>query len=53
MPHIHGVAWILKSYLVEKGFIDGDGFLCAKENGEATVKLADQLISCQIPNDFL
>ena len=48
MPHIHGVAWILQSYLDEKGF--KDGFLCDKKNSKATAELADRLISCQFPN---
>ena len=48
MPHIHGVAWILRSYL-DKTKIK-DGILCKMENSKATAELADKLISCQLPN---
>ena len=49
MPHIHGVAWMEQSFLEEKGIIK-DKFLCDKQNGEATARLADELISCQLPD---
>ena len=48
MPHIHGVAWISQTELDKRTI--KDGLLCAKKNSEAVVKLADQLISCQLPN---
>ena len=51
MPHIHGVAWIDKSYLKKEFGIKEETFLCAEENSMATAKLADRLISCQLPND--
>lgn len=45
MPHIHGVAWIEESYLQKKGLSDpiSDG------NSQKVIELADELISCCIP----
>ena len=48
MPHIHGVAWISQTELDKRTI--KDGLLCAKKNSEAVVTLADQLISCHLPN---
>ena len=48
MPHIHGVAWISQTELDKRTI--KDGLLCAKKNNEAVVKLADQLITCHLPN---
>ena len=44
MPHIHGVAWIEKEWLQDFG-INGE----LLENPEKAAELADQLLSCQLP----
>ena len=46
MPHIHGVAWITENRLNENGF--KDKFLC-DGTPENIIKLADDLVSCQVP----
>ena len=45
-PHIHGVAWILQLWLDDKGF--GNKNLCEAPE-EKVAELADELISCQLP----
>ena len=45
-PHIHGVAWILQSWLDEEGF--GKENLCQAPE-KKVAKLADKLISCHLP----
>ena len=45
-PHIHGVAWIDEDWLNKNGFKDIP--ICDAEDSVVT-KLADLLISCQIP----
>ena len=44
MPHIHGVAWIEKSWLEERGIT---GYL--SDQIDKAVELASELISCQVP----
>ena len=46
LPHIHGICWITKKELSERG-IEGD----LMDNEEAALKLADELISCALPED--
>ena len=45
-PHIHGVAWILQSWLDDEGF--GNKNLCDAPE-KKVAELADKLISCQLP----
>ena len=45
LPHIHGVGWIEKKYLLDRG-ISGD----LMDNEIEAVKLADQMISCRLPD---
>ena len=45
-PHIHGVAWIPHSWFIKNGFKDG---ILSEADDQAVCKLADKLISCQIP----
>ena len=45
LPHIHGVCWIDKGFLSERG-INGD----LMDNEEAAVILADELVSCHLPD---
>ena len=44
MPHIHGVAWIEKDWLKERGI---EGFLT--DHPDEAVALADELLSCELP----
>ena len=44
MPHIHGVAWICKEELEKR---DISGYLC--DHPKEAEKLADELLSCQLP----
>ena len=46
LPHIHGVCWIEKEELLQRG-IDGD----LTENEDAAIKLADELVSCKLPQE--
>ena len=46
MPHIHGVLWIDKEWLNDFGIA---GYLT--DQPHLAVKLADQLLSCEIPDD--
>ena len=46
LPHIHGVCWIEKEELLRRG-ITGD----LSENDEAAVKLADDLVTCKLPQN--
>ena len=45
LPHIHGVAWIEKDFLLSRGI---EGTLM--DNEEASLELADELISCRLPD---
>ena len=45
-PHIHGVAWIAEQWLNNNGFKDT---LLSDAKEEAVTKLANLLISCQLP----
>ena len=47
MPHIHGVAWIAKWCLEKFGISD---MYLNNAKDEAVAKLADELISCQLPD---
>ena len=47
LPHIHGVAWIEKKFLINELGIKGD--FCDHLN--KVRDLADKLISCQIPDN--
>ena len=49
-PHIHGVAWIDEGWLNNNGFSDLP--ICDAEDSAVT-RLADLLISCQIPEPGL
>ena len=48
MPHIHGVAWISPQCLRDRG-IDGTDVSKMKETD--LIKLIDELISCELPQD--
>ena len=48
MPHIHGVAWICEEFLK---VLKIEGPLCHKKNHKAASKLANRIISCQIPHE--
>ena len=45
LPHIHGVAWIEKEFLSSRG-IKGN----LMDNEKAAIALADELISCRLPD---
>ena len=46
LPHTHGVCWIEKNELLKRG-IKGD----LMENEKVALELANELISCKLPND--
>ena len=43
MPHVHGVAWIKKQWLEDRGIV---GYL--SDHVDAAVSLANELISCEV-----